>query len=216
MQPTKLIERERTPVALMLYGVYLYYASRSLRLASRALERITRRSHVSIWKWVQRFAPVADRFSVDRRDVKRIFVDETLITIRGREYWLWIAYEPSLHRCLMMRLSVERTIMICYLFLKDVRARYGRKAILTDEAQWYNEACRWLRLPHANYPVQEKNLIERFIQKVKDRTECFDDSFPCRKEGCDREHVKNWLSCSSFTYILRWTSPRSSHSSAGR
>jgi len=86
MQPTKLIERERTPVALMLYGVYLYYASRSLRLASRALERITRRSHVSIWKWVQRFAPVADRFSVDRREVKRIFVDETLITLRRRQY----------------------------------------------------------------------------------------------------------------------------------
>src|SRR5713226_8415407 len=59
MQPTKLIERERTPVALMLYGVYLYYASISLRLASRALERITRRSHVAIWKLVQRFAPVA-------------------------------------------------------------------------------------------------------------------------------------------------------------
>ena len=84
MQPTKLIERERTPVALMLYGVYLYYASRSLRLASRALERITRRSHVSIWKWVQRFAPVADRFSFERRDVKTILVDVTLITIRGR------------------------------------------------------------------------------------------------------------------------------------
>ena len=72
MQPTKLVERERTPMALMLYGVYLYYAPRSLRLASRALERITRRSHVSIWKWVQRFAPVADRFSVDRRDREHV------------------------------------------------------------------------------------------------------------------------------------------------
>ena len=52
-------------------------------------------------------------------------MDETLITIDGREYWLWIAYEPSLHRCLMMRLSVERTMMICYMFLGDMRRRYG-------------------------------------------------------------------------------------------
>lgn len=193
MMATNHIERERTPVPLMLYGVYLYYASRSLRLASKILQPVIERSHVSIWNWIQRFTPIADRFTVDGREVRRVFVDETLITIRGREYWLWIAYEPSLDRCLMMRLSVERTLMICYLFLKDVRKRYGRKPILTDEAGWYDEACRWLRLPHANYPVEEKNLIERFIQKVKDRTECFDDSFPCRKEGCDRHHVWNWL-----------------------
>ncbi len=92
-----------------------------------------------------------------------------------------------------MRLSVERRLMICYLFLKHVRRRYGRKPILTDEARWYDEACRWLRSEHSVYPTEEKNLVERFIQKVKDRTECFDDSFPCRKEGCDREHVRNWL-----------------------
>jgi putative transposase len=193
MDSPKSMVRERTPIGLMAYGVYLYYASRSLRLASKILEPIIARSHVSIWNWVQRFASLADRFSVDRRDVERIFVDETLITIKGREYWLWIAYEPSLDRCLMMRLSVERTLMICYLFLKDVRKRYGRKPILTDKARWYDEACSWLRLPHRNYPVQEKNLIERFIQKIKDRTECFDDSFPCRREGCDRAHVWNWL-----------------------
>jgi hypothetical protein len=31
------------------------------------------------------------------------------------------------------------------------------------------------------------------MQHLKDRTECFDDYFPCRKEGCDRAHVWNWL-----------------------
>jgi hypothetical protein len=30
-------------------------------------------------------------------------------------------------------------------------------------------------------------------KRVKDRTECFDDSFPCRREGCDKSHVWNWL-----------------------
>jgi putative transposase len=195
MDSSKFLERERTPLPLMVYGVYLYYASRSLRLASRCLEPIIERSHVSIWHWIQRFGELSNRVDqVDRRRVRRIFVDETLIKVKGREYWLWIAYEPELDRCLMMRLSVERRLMICYLFLKDLRSRYGRKPILTDQARWYDEACRWLRLPHHNYPVKEKNLIERFIQKVKDRTECFDDSFPCRKEGgCDRNHVWNWL-----------------------
>ncbi|WP_458718952.1 hypothetical protein [Candidatus Nitrosocosmicus sp. R] len=35
--------------------------------------------------------------------------------------------------------------------------------------------------------------MERFIQHIKDRTEYFDDRFPCRKSGCDRQHVWNWL-----------------------
>ena len=63
-------------------------------------------------------------------------------------------------------------------------------------------------MPHANYPVQGKNLIERFIQKVKDTTECFDESFPCRKEGCDREHVKNRLKLFVLHIHLEMDLPR--------
>jgi hypothetical protein len=38
------------------------------------------------------------------------------------------------------------------------------------------------------------NIMERFMQYLKDRTECFDDHFPCRrKPDCDRQHVWNWL-----------------------
>ena len=46
----------------------------------------------------------------------------------------------------------------------------------------YNDgACKWLRLKHQVYGNELKNKIERFIQKIKDRTECFDDHFPCRR-----------------------------------
>ena len=43
------------------------------------------------------------------------------------------------------------------------------------------------------YDIPLKNLMERFIQQIKDRTECFDDHFPCNKEEGDRNHVSNWL-----------------------
>jgi hypothetical protein len=40
----------------------------------------------------------------------------------------------------------------------------------------------------------EENLMERFIQYLKDRTECFDDHFRCQKKDCDmQQHVWNWL-----------------------
>ena len=152
MDSSQFMERERTPLLVMAYGVYLYYCSRSLRLASRCLDPIVHRSHVSIWNWVQRFGPLAKKFCTDRRRVREIFIDETLIRFRGREYWLWIAYEPRLDRVLMMHLSVERTILVCYFFLKRVRRRYGLKPIATDGGAWYPEACRWLRLEHRCIP----------------------------------------------------------------
>ena len=93
----------------------------------------------------------------------------------------------------MMHRSRERTIFVCYQFFKQLRNRFGRKPIFTDGARWYNDACKWLRLPHQVYGTKLKNLMERFIQNIKDRTECFDDHFPCRKEDCDRKHVWNWL-----------------------
>ena len=61
-----------------------------------------------------------------------IFVDETLIQIDGKDYWLWIAYEPDMNLCLMMHISRERTILVCYQFFKELRKRFGRKRIFTD------------------------------------------------------------------------------------
>jgi putative transposase len=144
-------------------------------------------------KSFQKYSDAADRFQTDRRAVRVIFVDETLLQIAGHDCWLWVAYEPNLDACLMMHLSRERTLLVCYRFFRQLRDRYGRKPIFTDAAAWYNVACRWLRLPHHVYGTEWKNLMERFIQHIKDRTECFDDHFPCRKPGCDRQHVWNWL-----------------------
>src|SRR5919198_4757191 len=187
------MEHIRTHPAVISYGLYLYFSSRSYRCASKCLDLIIKRTHVSIWKWVQKYAHIVDRFRIIKNRVKEIFVDETLIQIDGKNYWLWIAYEPHLNSCLMMHLSRERTIFVCYRFLKQLRNRYGSKPIFTDGAQWYNGACRWLRLRHRVYGTELKNLMERFIQHIKDRTECFDDHFPCRKPDCDRHHVWNWL-----------------------
>ena len=129
--------RERTPLALMLYGVYVYLCSNSLRRASRILEPIVERSHESIRQWVQRLAPVCDGFDVDRRLVTAIFVDETMIRIRGRQAWVWVAFEAGLRTFLAFRITYNQSIPDAYLFLKELRSRYGRKLTRTDEGAWY-------------------------------------------------------------------------------
>ena len=50
------------------------------------------------------------------------------------------------------------------------------------------------------YSPIEKSLIERVIQYFKDRTESFDDYFPCMKEGCKLQHVRNWFNLFIYYY----------------
>jgi len=172
----------------------LYFNSRSYRLDGKSLEPIIKRT---IWKWVQKYSILAGRFVViGKRQVQKIFVDETLLKIiNGQHYWLWLAYEPNLHVCLLFYLSTtERTIFVCYQLFKQIRTKFGNKPVYTDGAYWYNDdACKWLRLKHIVYETDLKNIMERLFQQIKDRTECFDDNFPCKSYGCDRKHICNWL-----------------------
>ncbi len=113
------MKRNRTHPAIISYGLYLYFSSRSFRLAARCLSTTAiARTHVAIWKWVQKYSGLADRFRIDKHSVKRIFVDETLIKIEGQNYWLGVAYEPTLSACLLMHPARERRTIffVCYKF----------------------------------------------------------------------------------------------------
>ena len=52
-----------------------------------------------------------------------------------------------------------------------------------DGGTWYPEACATLGLKHRLHSTFEKSIVERaIIEYVKDRTEGFDDYYPCRKK----------------------------------
>lgn len=57
----------------------------------------------------------------------------------------------------------------------------------------YPQACKFLNMDHHIHSQFEKSIVERTIQYIKDRTECFDDYFPCRKKKCKLKHLINWL-----------------------
>lgn len=50
-------EREKTPAQTVLYCLYLYFGGLSFRDVSYVLEPFVRRSHMAVWKWVQRYEP---------------------------------------------------------------------------------------------------------------------------------------------------------------
>ena len=84
-------------------------------------------------------------------------------------------------------------MLVAERFLADIVREYGKHSVSTDGGTWYPMACRFLGVEHHIHSSVEKSLIERTMQYIKDRTECFDDYFPCRMKNCKMKHVRNWL-----------------------
>ena len=90
-------------------------------------------------------------------------------------------------------------------FLYALIKIHGKHCVSTDGGTWYPQACNFLHLKHRLHSPLEKSLIERVMQYFKDRTECFDDYYPCttRKNNCDLQHVYNWIKL--FIYLYNTT-----------
>ena len=74
-------------------------------------------------------------------------------------------------------------LLVAERFLKALVIEYGKHPLSTDGGgTWYPQACRFLNIEHHIHSLYERSIIERTIQYIKDRTESFDDYFPCRKE----------------------------------
>jgi putative transposase len=188
-----VFQKKRTSTGLVMYALYLYFLGLSFRSTSKALEPFNenKRSHVSVWNWVQRFNP--NIIYSRKRRVTAFIIDETMIQIGAREAWLWVAIEPVHSTVLGIYLSRHRNMLVIESFLRSLIKIYGRHTVYSDGGRWYPETCIFLGLNHRLHTSFEKSIIERAIQYFKDRTENFDDYYPCRHLGCDLNHVYNWI-----------------------
>jgi putative transposase len=184
-------QRQRTKPKDIAYSLYLYFLGLSYRSTAKALDRFVERSHVSIWKWMQKYKP--KRILTKRKKIDEFIIDETLIKIGSKYVWLWIAIESKNRQILQIDISFERNMLIAERFLSSLIKKYGKHHISTDGGSWYPQAGKFLKLRHHTHSPFEKSIIERTIQYIKDRTECFDDYFSCRKKKCKLKHIRNWL-----------------------
>jgi putative transposase len=129
-----------------------------------------------------------------RKRVSAFIIDETVIQIGSQHFWLWICIE-SIHKSVLgIYISEERNMLVAERFIRSLVEKYGKNTVYTDGGTWYDEACNALRLKHHLHPSFEKSLMERVDQYFKDRTEGFDDYYPCmQKDDCNLFHVHNWI-----------------------
>jgi putative transposase len=194
-----MFERERTKPYVIRYALYLYFLGLSLRSTSRAIEPFANRRYVSVWYWIQQFDP--KRIYPSKRErVSAFIIDETQIQIGYNQAWLWVAVEPVHRQILGVYISRHRNMLVTELFLKSLIKLYGKHTVYSDGGTWYPEACDSLDLKHKLHSPFEKSIIERAMEYVKDRTEIFDDYYPCIKKDCNLKHVYNWIGLFVFMY----------------
>jgi putative transposase len=177
-----ILQCERTSAEVILYALYLFGEGK--------------RSHVAVWKWVQRFNPI-HLYRCKR--IPAFLIDETMIQIGYSEAWLWVVVEPIHKQLLGVYISrhTNNNMIVAEAFLNSLIKIYGKHTVYSDGGTWYPEACASLGLlKHRLHSSYEKSIVERTIEYLKDRTEAFDDYFPCirrRDRLCNLQHVHKWL-----------------------
>src|SRR5215217_3999882 len=117
-------ERNKTSTVIVMYSLYLYFFDGlSLRNTSKALVifKDEKRSHISIWNWIQRFAeyPI-----YKRKRISAFIIDETVIQIGNHHYWLWFCIEPIHSSVLGIYISEERNMIIAEKFIISLVEKY--------------------------------------------------------------------------------------------
>ena len=157
-----------------------------------------------VWNWIQRFGTLQ---IYKRKRVSAFIIDETVIQIGSQHFWLWICIEPIDKSVLGIHISKERYMFVAENFIRSLVEKYGRHTVYTDGGTWYPpQACNFLHLKHHLHSSLERSWIERVMQYFKDRTDSFDDYYPCinnkKREG-NLQHVYNWIKLFVYLYNVK-------------
>jgi putative transposase len=128
---------------------------------------------------MQKYKP--EKIFYNRMKISKFIVDETQIKVGKDYFWLWVvAIKPKDKDILLHihNISAERNMFVAEHFLRSLVKKYGNYPVSTDGGTWYPEACISSGLKHILHSPFEKSIIERTMEYIQDKTECFDDYYP--------------------------------------
>ena len=195
------ILKEIEPLQSTLAMVCTYTFQVYLVGTHRKHAQFVKRSHVFLakkWKWIQRYKP--KKIARKRKRISGFIIDETVVKIGSTYMWIWVAIELKNREILALNISKERNMLIAERFISSLVQIHGKHPVSTDGGTWNLQACRFLNIDHHIHSSLEKSLIERTMQYIKDRTESFDDYFPCKLKNCKLKHVQNWLNLFAYQH----------------
>ena len=200
LEEIEFFERERTDRQSVELAILLYNHGVSLRKVKRVLGWLgVERSHVAIWKWVQKFGqklteagrrPAADLPAV-------VLMDETAIKQQGEEFTLFAAVDPETRHLLHASVAPSKNTLTTRRFLAELAELYGRAPpIVVIDGATYGPVFTPLGITRIIRRHSVRNRIERWIQELKRRIDTFYASFT----GHEVETTNNWLKQFAWTW----------------
>jgi transposase-like protein len=123
-------QRHRTKPKDIAYSLYLYFLGLSYRNTARALQRFVHRSHVSKWKWIQKYKP--KKYQIKEKRLMNLSYMK-LIKIGSKYIWLWVPIEPDHRQILHIDISFERNMLIVERFITSLINTYGKHPVSTTD-----------------------------------------------------------------------------------
>ena len=193
-----IVIRERTPVEIILYSVFLYLCRLSLRDVAMAIRIFIKRSRTAIWKWLQKFGSILENKIADNMpDV--VVIDETSLQIGDMNFWFWFVIDSETRKVVFFMISRSRTNIACRNLIYKMWRMYGKlpSVAITDGCPWYLILKRY-GIHHEIVSGGIRNYVERVIETIKDGTRLFDNYFPSKR--WEIRHVHLWFSIYIFYY----------------
>jgi transposase-like protein len=194
------VERERTPRWAIYVGIRCHLAGMSLRDTSQFLDELgVSRSHVAIHEWVHK----AELQPLSTVSADQLAVDETMIRLHGREYWLYAAVDPRTNEIAHVSLYPTTNKTTTRQFLTELHRRYQLDDIvfLIDGGDhlvsvFDTDGYDYRVVKHGN-----RNAIERVFWEIQRRTTSFANSF----SHVTLQTAERWLQAAAVSHNSRQT-----------
>jgi uncharacterized membrane protein len=92
------------------FMLVIVLSRQSYRNTSKALTQFVKRSHVAVWKWIQRYK--SKKIARKRKIISGLMIDDTIVKIGSNYMWIWVAIELKSREILALNISKERNMLI--------------------------------------------------------------------------------------------------------
>ncbi len=189
VKATKVFRRNKKDVELKILAALLYFFGLSLRKTSDYLSLFEEISHESVRIYYHRLKKVLKKPGKKKR--RLIAIDETKIKLENNQIFVWAAIDVDTKECLAIWASEGRSSFHAYVFLREV-LKYceNEPEVVVDRGFWYLWALKRLGLKYRHETFGDRNAVEGFFSRFKERTKRFWNRFPFRSSF---ESVQSWL-----------------------
>ena len=189
VRSTKVFRRNKKDVELKIIAALLYFFGLSLRKTSEFLSLFEEISHESVRIYYHKLKEVLKQPKKKKR--RLIAIDETKLKLEDKQIFVWSAVDVDTDECLAIWASEGRTSFHAYVFLREVLKYCENKPdVVVDKGFWYLWALKRLGLKYRHETFGDRNAVERFFFRLKERTKRFWNRFPFNSSFTS---VQSWL-----------------------